>query len=119
MAMMRCQNGCATGPSLVVERRLQPGGLIASPNLPNSPGSQRHGRSDLGDGLAFVQVAQSQGSKDRTNRLEAATEGVIQFLAIRLFQANPKTTISPHAQVWAKTISKETVLNNFFRRSEN
>ena len=78
---------------------LQTGVIVPRANLPHRLESQAHAGGNLGNGPAFMHVAEGQCAENGANWLDAAAEHVIRLIAVRLLQTHAKTSIRPHAQV--------------------
>ena len=112
------KHGGGSRPRPLVEGLLQTPVLVAPPDLAHRFGCQPYLGRDLGGRATLVQATQDQRPPHCAHRLHATAQDVIQLFTIALAQTHVKTTISPHAQVWAKHAGMENVFNHLFKRSE-
>ena len=112
------KHGYGSGPRPFVKGLLQTPVLVPPPDCAHRFGRQPHLGCDRRGRAAFVQATQYQRPQYGAHRLHATAQDIIQLFTIALAQAHLKTTISPHAQEWAKQAGMENVFNHLFKRSK-
>jgi len=96
LALILVQQRRRTGSLLVVQRLVQAVVLVATTNFTDGFRIDPETASHFGSRPSLVQLGQSQGAENDSNRLDAAVENGIQLNPVSLGKTDMETTIGPH-----------------------